>query len=77
MPTGLKAHIGNDENVVILDTRSQGTFDEWHIDGETVDIVDLPYFGLLDGIPENFQRGCPPTSEFRFSARRVVRVNGR
>ncbi len=58
-PTGLKEHIDAGENVFILDTRSEGDFEEWHINGESVDIVNYPYFELLDGIPTDLHDELP------------------
>ncbi|QDX39405.1 MBL fold metallo-hydrolase [Salarchaeum sp. JOR-1] len=58
-PTDLKARIDSGEDVFILDARSEGDFEEWHIDGETVDIVNYPYFELLDGIPEALHEQLP------------------
>lgn len=58
-PTELKARIDSGENVFILDARSESDFDEWHIDGENVEIVNHPYFDLLDGIPEALHAELP------------------
>ncbi|WP_049917015.1 MBL fold metallo-hydrolase [Halogeometricum pallidum] len=58
-PTELKARIDDGEDVFLLDARSEGDYAEWHIDGETVDIVNYPYFQLLDGIPEDLLADLP------------------
>ena len=58
-PTDLKARIDNGEDVFILDARAEGDFEEWHIDGENVDIVNYPYFELLDGIPADLHEDLP------------------
>lgn len=58
-PEELKERIDSDEEVFILDARSEGDFDEWHIDGENVEIVNYPYFQLLDGIPEDLFTALP------------------
>ncbi|WP_430503550.1 MBL fold metallo-hydrolase [Haloparvum sp. PAK95] len=58
-PTELKARIDSGESVFILDARSEGDFDEWHIGGENVEIVNHPYFDLLDGIPASLHTELP------------------
>lgn len=58
-PKELREHINSGDDVFILDARSEGDFDEWHIDGETVEIVNHPYFQLLDGIPEDLLVDLP------------------
>ncbi|WP_264782225.1 MBL fold metallo-hydrolase [Haladaptatus sp. T7] len=58
-PEELKDRIDAGEDVFILDARSEGDFEEWHIDGETVSIVNYPYFELLDGIPEDLHDDLP------------------
>ena len=58
-PKQLKERIDSGENVFILDARSEGDFDEWHIEGENVEIVNYPYFQLLDGIPQDLLAGLP------------------
>jgi glyoxylase-like metal-dependent hydrolase (beta-lactamase superfamily II)/rhodanese-related sulfurtransferase len=47
-PTTLKQRIDDGESVTILDTRMESDFEEWHIDGETVEIANVPYFNFLD-----------------------------
>ncbi|WP_339105926.1 MBL fold metallo-hydrolase [Haloterrigena salinisoli] len=58
-PKQLKERIDSRENVFILDARSEGDFDEWHIEGENVEIVNYPYFQLLDGIPKDLLADLP------------------
>ncbi|MFC6734293.1 MULTISPECIES: MBL fold metallo-hydrolase [unclassified Haladaptatus] len=58
-PEALKDRIDSGEPVFLLDARGEGDFEEWHIDGETVDIVNYPYFQLLDGIPEDLLAQLP------------------
>ncbi|WP_323192624.1 MBL fold metallo-hydrolase [Halostella sp. PRR32] len=58
-PEELKQRIDNGEDVFVLDVRSKGDFEEWRIDGETVDVVNYPYFELLDGIPEDLHGDLP------------------
>jgi glyoxylase-like metal-dependent hydrolase (beta-lactamase superfamily II) len=47
-PESLKARIGRGENVTVLDARMAGDYEEWRIDGETVESINVPYFEFLD-----------------------------
>ncbi|MFC3959294.1 MBL fold metallo-hydrolase [Halovivax cerinus] len=47
-PAELKARIDDGEQVTLLDTRMESEYDEWKIDGETVDSINVPYFEFLD-----------------------------
>ena len=58
-PEELKECINRDENRFILGVRSEVNFNEWHIDGENVEIVNYPYFQLLDGILGNLRTDLP------------------
>ena len=58
-PEELKDRVDDSEDVFLLDVRSEGDFEEWRIDGETVDAVNYPYFELLDGIPEDLHDALP------------------
>jgi glyoxylase-like metal-dependent hydrolase (beta-lactamase superfamily II)/rhodanese-related sulfurtransferase len=58
-PENLKERIDGGEDVFLLDVRSSGDFEEWRIEGENVEIVNYPYFQLLDGIPEELLAELP------------------
>nr|WP_233340906.1 MBL fold metallo-hydrolase [Haloprofundus sp. MHR1] len=58
-PSELKARIDDGEDVFLLDVRSEDNYDEWRIDGETVESVNYPYFELLDGVPEDLLAELP------------------
>ena len=47
-PRELKRRIDAGEDVTILDTRMESDYEEWHIDGETVESINIPYFEFLD-----------------------------
>ncbi|AGB17524.1 Zn-dependent hydrolase, glyoxylase [Halovivax ruber XH-70] len=47
-PSELKAQIDDGEQVTLLDTRMESEYDEWKIDGETVESINVPYFEFLD-----------------------------
>jgi glyoxylase-like metal-dependent hydrolase (beta-lactamase superfamily II)/rhodanese-related sulfurtransferase len=59
----LKERIDGGEDVFLLDARAESEFEEWHIDGENVDIVNYPYFELLDGIPDELLAELPEGQE--------------
>jgi glyoxylase-like metal-dependent hydrolase (beta-lactamase superfamily II) len=46
-PSELKARIDAGEDVTILDTRATSDFAEWHVDGPTVEIENVPYFEFI------------------------------
>ncbi|MFB6142102.1 MAG: MBL fold metallo-hydrolase [Halorientalis sp.] len=58
-PARLQERIESGEDVFILDARAESDFDEWHIDGENVDIVNYPYFELLDDVPDELHEQLP------------------
>ncbi|WP_339233648.1 MBL fold metallo-hydrolase [Paenibacillus sp. FSL R5-0517] len=40
------------EEIFILDVRNETDFNDWKIEGYGVDIVNIPYFDLLDGVDD-------------------------
>lgn len=42
----------NNENLFILDVRNESDFQDWKIEGENVEHLNIPYFELLDGVEE-------------------------
>ena len=47
-PETLKQRIDDGDSVTILDARMAGDYEEWHIDGENVESINVPYFHFLD-----------------------------
>ncbi len=47
-PAELKGRIDAGEDVVLLDARMESDYEEWSIDGETVESINVPYFNFLD-----------------------------
>ena len=47
-PDELKEQIDAGENVTLLDTRMESDYEEWKIDGENVESINVPYFEFLD-----------------------------
>ena len=42
----------NKEELFILDVRNESDFNDWKIEGEHFDYLNVPYFELLDGVEE-------------------------
>jgi len=42
----------NNEETTILDVRNTDEFDDWKIEGGKIDVINEPYFNLLDGIED-------------------------
>ncbi|TXC91344.1 MBL fold metallo-hydrolase [Metabacillus litoralis] len=42
--------IFNHEDVFIIDARNTDDFDDWKIEGKNVEIINAPYFELLEGV---------------------------
>lgn len=40
------------EKLFILDVRNENDFSDWKIEGESIDIINIPYFDLLDGVDQ-------------------------
>jgi glyoxylase-like metal-dependent hydrolase (beta-lactamase superfamily II)/rhodanese-related sulfurtransferase len=55
----LKARIDRGEDVFVLDVRARETYDEWHLEGERLEVLNYPYFELLDELPEELIRVLP------------------
>jgi len=46
----LKRRIDAGESVTLLDTRPPAEFETWHVDGPTVETINVPYTEFLDGV---------------------------
>ncbi|SFD44788.1 Glyoxylase, beta-lactamase superfamily II [Lentibacillus persicus] len=46
----LAKRVVNREDTLILDVRNTDEFDDWKIEGDSVEIINEPYFNLLDGL---------------------------
>ncbi len=42
----------NKEELFILDVRNESAFSDWKIEGDKIEIINAPYFDLLDGVEE-------------------------
>ena len=47
-PGTLKGRIDAGEDVTLLDARMQSEYEEWHVDGDTVTSINVPYFEFLE-----------------------------
>ena len=42
----------NKTDLFILDVRNESEFNEWKIEGQNFEFLNIPYFDLLDGVEE-------------------------
>jgi glyoxylase-like metal-dependent hydrolase (beta-lactamase superfamily II) len=47
-PETLKQQLDDGEDVAILDVRAENEFEEWHIDGPTANVANVPYFEFIE-----------------------------
>jgi glyoxylase-like metal-dependent hydrolase (beta-lactamase superfamily II) len=47
-PETLKERIDAGEDVTLLDARMQSDYEEWRVDGDTVESINVPYFHFLE-----------------------------
>ncbi len=63
-PSELKASIDAGEDVTLLDVRAESEYEEWHIDGDSVESINIPYFEFLeDEIDEDVLAQIPDGRE--------------
>jgi glyoxylase-like metal-dependent hydrolase (beta-lactamase superfamily II) len=58
-PRELKRRIDAGEDVTILDTRMESDFEEWRIDGDSVEIENVPYYEFLDEVDDDLLERVP------------------
>lgn len=46
----LTQKVRNKESLFILDVRNESDFNDWKIEGESIEQINIPYFDLLDGV---------------------------
>lgn len=49
-PQQLTAKVLSKENLFILDVRNESEFQDWKVEGENINYLNIPYFDLIDGI---------------------------
>jgi glyoxylase-like metal-dependent hydrolase (beta-lactamase superfamily II)/rhodanese-related sulfurtransferase len=63
-PEALKSRIDAGESLTLLDTRMSSDYDEWRIDGESVESINVPYYEFLDeGIDDEILESIPDDRE--------------
>ncbi|MXR40458.1 MBL fold metallo-hydrolase [Halobaculum sp. WSA2] len=63
-PETLKDRIDAGEDITLLDARMQSDYEEWHIDGDNVTSINIPYFEFLeDDIDEDVLDQIPDDRE--------------
>ncbi|MEF8788570.1 MAG: MBL fold metallo-hydrolase [Haloarculaceae archaeon] len=58
-PGELLARIEAGERVTLLDVRTESEFEEWHIEGEGVEIANVPYYEFIEGTDESLLARVP------------------
>jgi len=58
-PSELKRRIDEGEVVTVLDARASSEFEEWHVEGPTVTVANVPYFRFLDGADDDLLAQVP------------------
>ncbi len=43
----------NKNDLFILDVRNESDYNDWKIEGQNFEFLNIPYFDLLDGVEEN------------------------
>lgn len=46
----------NKDELFILDVRNESDFNDWKIEGKSIDVFNIPYFDLLDGVEEIMEK---------------------
>ncbi|SFM11934.1 MBL fold metallo-hydrolase [Salibacterium qingdaonense] len=52
----LAKKVMNQEPLFILDVRNEDEFQDWRVEGKNVEVINKPYFELLDGVDEILDR---------------------
>ncbi|WP_051330929.1 MBL fold metallo-hydrolase [Aneurinibacillus terranovensis] len=73
--------VKNKEPLFILDVRNQREFEDWKIEGKSIEITNIPYFDLLDGVDLALERisqdkqllvVCAKEGSSKFVAQQIV-----
>jgi glyoxylase-like metal-dependent hydrolase (beta-lactamase superfamily II) len=76
----------NKEKLFILDVRNEDDFSDWRIEGESIEILNAPYFDLLDGVDPVLDKVpndqdvvvvCAKEGSSKFIAEQIVEANNR
>jgi glyoxylase-like metal-dependent hydrolase (beta-lactamase superfamily II) len=55
-PKEITKKVFNKEELFILDVRNESDFNDWKIEGENFQYLNVPYFELLDGVEEIMEK---------------------
>ncbi|NYE07557.1 glyoxylase-like metal-dependent hydrolase (beta-lactamase superfamily II) [Bacillus niacini] len=55
-PKEITKKVFNKEELFILDVRNESDFNDWKIEGENFEYLNVPYFELLDGVEEIMEK---------------------
>jgi len=55
-PHELASIITRQEELFVLDVRNESEFKDWKIEGQKLEVVNIPYFDLLDGVEPALER---------------------
>ncbi|MBB6645658.1 MBL fold metallo-hydrolase [Halobellus ruber] len=58
-PERLRERIEAGESIGLLDVRAPDTAEEWRINGDSIEYLNVPYYELLDGVPESVLADLP------------------
>jgi glyoxylase-like metal-dependent hydrolase (beta-lactamase superfamily II) len=76
----------NKEKLFILDVRNEDDFSDWRIEGESIEVLNAPYFDLLDGVDPVIDKiphdqdvvvVCAKEGSSKFIAEQIVEANNR
>lgn len=62
-PKTLKQKIDDGESITLLDVRSEADVEEWSIESEYIEQVNIPYYEFLDGDQEALVEQVPDTDD--------------
>lgn len=73
----------NKEELFILDVRNESDFNDWKIEGERIEVINIPYFELLEGVDSALEKipdgnkvlvVCAKEGSSKFVAEQIVQA---
>jgi glyoxylase-like metal-dependent hydrolase (beta-lactamase superfamily II) len=58
-PADLWGDIVDGEPITILDVRVESEYEEWHIEGDSVEVANVPYFEFIEGLDDDLLEQVP------------------
>lgn len=62
-PTSFYEKVRSEDNFVILDIRSEEVSQDWKLDFKNIDVINHPYYNILDEISEDLHNKLPKNKE--------------